>query len=191
MGGARDGNTNQVIAILRRCLDEGLTVEIEGLGVFRKSASEAIEFVPESRPTVFIAYAEEDYAAAERLYEDLTAAGCHAWLDKKKLLPGQNWPQAIERAIEVSDFFVACFSRRASARGGHFHSELRWALECAARRPLEAGYFIPVRLDDCRIPARVAREYHWVDLFPDWGAGVQRLLAVLRKPQRGEGRPAA
>jgi len=181
VGAANDRNTSQVIAILRRCLDEGLTVEIEGLGTFRKSASGGIEFVPEIRPTVFLAYAEEDYAAAERLYRDLTAAGCYAWLDKKKLLPGQNWPRAIERAIEVADYFIACFSRRAAARGGYFHSELRWALQCAARRPLDASYFIPVRLDDCRVPARVAREYHWVDLFPDWDAGVRRLLEALRK----------
>ena len=180
MAAREDRTTSQVIDILRRCLEEGLTVEIEGLGTFRKSASGSIEFIPETRPTVFIAYAEEDYPAAERLYRDLTAAGCHAWLDKKKLLPGQNWPRAIERAIEVADYFIACFSRRSAVRRGYFHSELRWALRCATRLPLGASYLIPVRLDDCRIPARVAREYHWVDLFPEWDAGLRRLLEVLR-----------
>ena len=32
------------------------------------------------------------------------------WLDRKKLLPGQVWTRCIDRAIENSDFFVACFS---------------------------------------------------------------------------------
>ncbi len=175
---------SQVIDIVRRSLEEGRTVEIEGLGTFRRSPSGAIEFLAESRPMVFIAYAEEDVEAAERLYHELCAAGCHAWLDKKKLLPGQNWPRAIERAIEVSDYFVACFSRHAAGRRGYFHSELRCALRCASRLPLGATYFIPVRLDDCRVPPQVAHEYHWVDLFPDWDRGVDRLLSTLGKKRR-------
>jgi len=116
-------------------------------------AGGGIEFVPESRRKVFIAYTEEEYRTAEKLYRALEDEGFDPWLDKKKLLPGQNWPRSIERTIETSDFFLACFSRRGVNKRGYFHSELRYALDCASRLPFGEIYFIPVRLDNCRVPA--------------------------------------
>ena len=47
----------------------------------------------------------------DRLFDGLETRGLSPWLDRRKLLPGQNWPRAIEEAIETSDFFIACFSR--------------------------------------------------------------------------------
>ena len=104
------GNTNQIVQILRQCLDEAASVEIEGLGVFRRHAG-GYEFFPSGGPRIFIAYVQEDVHQAERLYSAFQARGFDPWLDRKRLLPGQNWPRAIQQAIEVSDFFVACLSR--------------------------------------------------------------------------------
>ena len=171
----------QVAALLRRCLQHGSRVEIDGLGVFRPAAAGRFEFVPQTRPRVFIAYAQEDAAAAARLYQDFLQHGYQPWLDRKKLLPGQNWPRAIEEAIEVSDFFVACFSRRACGKRGWFQSELRYALDCARRLPLEEIYIIPARLEECRVPPRLSREFQYVDLFPDWEKGFRRILAAMRR----------
>ena len=86
----------------------------------------------QTKPRVFIAYVEEDLPFARKLYRAFEDNGFRPWLDKKKLMPGQNWPRAIETAIHTSDFFVACFSRRATSKRGSFHSELRYAL--SARR---------------------------------------------------------
>ena len=105
-------------------------------------------------------------------------------MDRKKLLPGQNWPRSIDQAISVSDFFVACFSQRASGKRGSFQSELRFALDCARRLPLEEVFFIPVRLEECRLPPRIMREFEYVDLFPGWEKGLGRILDVLRKRTR-------
>ncbi len=180
VSGGSDELLAQVALIVRKCLEEGFPVEIEGLGTFLPHANGGVEFVAETRPKVFIAYVEEDYQAAERLYNDLTAEGFDPWLDKKKLLPGQNWPRSIERTIEVSDFFIACFSRRAVGKRGYFHSELRYALDCAGRLPLGETYFIPVRLDNCQVPSQIARQIQYVDLFPSWEEGFQRVLSVMR-----------
>ena len=65
----------------------------------------------ETEPQVFLAYVEEDFATVRELANGLQAAGFSPWLDKQKLLPGQNWPRSIQRAIGISDFFVPCFSR--------------------------------------------------------------------------------
>lgn len=171
-------SVEQVVRILAECLREGYTVEIDGFGVFRPSP-QGYEFHPRTAPRVFLAYVREDLAQVERLYRALRRRGYEPWLDRKKLLPGQDWPRAIQRAIELADFFVACFSSRAVRKRGEFHSELRYALECARRLPLDDVYIVPVRLDECTVPARITREIQYVDLFPDWNAGINRLVAAL------------
>jgi hypothetical protein len=103
------------------------------------------------------------------------------WMDKEKLLPGQNWPRSIERAIEISDAFVPCFSRRSLAKRGQFQSELRWAMDCARRIPLEETFLIPVRLEPCGVPKRISDQVQYVDLFPDWERGMRRLVRALKK----------
>lgn len=112
-------------------------------------------------------------------------------MDKQKLLPGQNWPRAIEHAIEASDFFVACFSQRAVSKRGQFQAELRYALDCAARLPLEQIYLIPVRLEECQVPLRISRQFQYLDLFPDWDKGARRLAAAMRRRSAGQQHRAA
>ncbi|MFB3779438.1 MAG: toll/interleukin-1 receptor domain-containing protein [Bryobacteraceae bacterium] len=177
------GNTDQIVRILRHCLEEASSVEIDGLGVFRRHAG-GYEFLPARGPRIFIAYVEEDAAQAERLYGALRDRGFDPWLDRKKLLPGQNWPRAIQQAIEVSDFFVACLSTRAVRKKGQFQAELRYALDCARRAPLDQIYLIPVRLEDCPVPASITREIQYVDLFPDWDAGLRRVVAAIKGPNK-------
>ncbi len=187
--GARD----LIAEIVRESLAAGHAVEIEGLGTFRATPhaaggahtkKETYEFAPQTVAQVFIAYAAEDFLLASRLCEALQAAGCSPWLDKEKLLAGQNWPRAIERAIEVSDVFVACFSRRSVAKRGMFQQELRHAIECARRRPLDDPFVMPVRLEDCEVPRPIANHLQYVDLFPDWEKGVRRLARAIRKAAR-------
>jgi hypothetical protein len=183
--------STQIARIVRNCLERGRTVEIDGLGSFRPDSEGGFRFEPQMRPKVFLAYAAEDHAAADRLYREFTGKGFDAWLDRRKLLPGQNWTRAIEQAISVSDFFVACFSERSGGKRGNFQSELRYALDCATRLPLEDVYFIPVRIEECRVPARIAEEFQYVDLFPDWDEGFLRVLAAIRKQLRARRRTAA
>lgn len=181
----RNASCEQVARIVRRCLERGGSVEIDGLGSFRPQPSGGFRFLPQTRRRVFLAYVVEDAAAVDRLCAGLIAHGFDAWLDRRKLLPGQNWPRSIDHAISVSDYFVACFSQRAVDKRGSFQSELRYALDCARRTPLEEVFFIPVRLEECSLPARITREFQYVDMFPDWGKGMRRILSVLRKQRRG------
>jgi hypothetical protein len=171
----------QVARIVLRGVAEGKSVEIDGLGIFYPDARRGFRFVPRALPQVFIAYGAEDEPLAARLYEDLNRDGFRPWMDVRKLLAGQNWPRAIEAAIESSDFFVACFSGNSVRKKGGFQSELRYALDCARRVPLDEIYIVPLRLDDCAVPRIIQHELQYIDLFPDWDAGVDRLLAMLRR----------
>ena len=174
-----DSVTGQLSRIVIDSLARGNSVEIDGLGVFHPDPVSGFRFEARTRQQIFIAYVREDLEAAQRLYEELAEAGFAPWLDIKKLLPGQNWPRAIESAIETSDFFVACFSSRSVSKKGDFQAEIRYALDCARRMPLDEIFVVPVRLDGCPLPATIRRQYEYVDLFPDWSRGMRRLEAAL------------
>ncbi len=178
--------TRRIASLLREALERGGSVEIDGLGTLSPGGKQGFRFVAQNRPRVFIAYVEEDLSFAKKLYRAFKDNGFRPWLDKKRLMPGQNWPRAIETAIQTSDFFVACFSRRAVSKRGSFHSELRYALFCAAKVPLDDIFLIPLRLDDCAVPNRISKQIQYLDLFPDWETGVSRLVAVIQA--QGEAR---
>jgi hypothetical protein len=175
--------TRRMARIVRDALEHGMAVEIDGLGTFLPGRTRGFRFIEQTKARVFIAYVEEDLAAAKKLYTALEQHGFRPWLDRKKLLPGQNWPRAIETAIQASNFFVACFSQRSSCKRGSFHSELRFALNCAAQVPLDEIFFIPVRLDQCVVPRNISRKIQYVDLFPDWHDGVGTVVAVMKKQE--------
>lgn len=165
--------------VLEECLANRGTVVIEGLGKFHRRKDGQLRFTPQRAPRVFLAYVAEDVEQAQRLYQDLRRCGADPWLDRCRLVPGQNWPRAIESAIEVSDFFVPLFSQRSVVKRSQFHSELRYALECANRQPLDQPFMMPARLDECDVPQSIAKSVQYVDLFPEWSAGVAGLMAAI------------
>jgi hypothetical protein len=172
-------NNEQLADLIRRALRRFRRVEIDGLGVFQRGNTGLVSFREARRPRVFIAYATEDIAMAERLFRALRAREFAPWLDRRKLLPGQNWPRRIEDAIANADFFIACFSSKSVKKRGGFQAEVRFALDCASRLPIDDIFVIPVRLDDCKVPARIQRETQYVDLFPDFDAGAERVIATI------------
>lgn len=176
--------TDELVRVLRQCLAEGRRVEIDGLGTFRAAGGE-FQFEPDTRRRVFLAYAAEDAAKVERLYEALAVKGFEPWMDRRKLLPGQNWPRAIERAIRNSDFFVPCFSSLSGEKRGRFHAELRYALDCALNQPLDGVYIVPVRLEECQVPRQIQDQLQYVDLFPDFDAGLDRMAESMLRRRPG------
>lgn len=172
-----DHEMGQLVAlIVKQCIKDGDAVNLRGIGTFEEDDLENLRFIADSAPSVFIAYVQENSEMALRLHDDLAAAGLRPWIDERRLLPGQNWPRAIQRAIEGSDFFVGCFSGTAVRKRGQFPHELRLALKCADQMPLDDRFILPVRLDDCEIPRRIDSAIQHVDLFPDWDRGVDSLV---------------
>jgi hypothetical protein len=177
-------SAEQVAQAVIEGLAAGKAVEIDGLGVFFPDPARGFRFEPRRLPQVFLAHVREDRPAAERIYAELAGEGFSPWMDSQKLLPGQNWPRAIENAIDASDFFVACYSGNSVNKRGGFQAEIRYALDCARRIPLEEIFIVPVRLDACRLPRPIQRELQYVDLFPDWRRGLRRLTGMMRRELR-------
>jgi hypothetical protein len=177
-----------LLQLIGRRLREGASIEIGGMGSFQHDSKAQVIFHPAADPLVFIAYAQEDRAKAKKLFRALEAAGVNPWMDCQRLLAGQNWPRAIERTIEISDFFLGCFSSNSVSKRGQFQSELAFALNVATSFPQDELFFIPVRLNDCELPLRISSTTHYVDLFPNWERGLRKLICALRRHKRSEPR---
>ena len=135
---------------------------------------------------VFLCHASEDKPTVRDLYKRLDAEGwIDAWLDKEKLLPGQDWKMEIEKAVEEADVVIACISSHSVTKEGFIQKELRYILEQALEMPQGTIFVIPLKLNDCETP-RSLHAWQWVDYFPvpQRARAYERMLISLR--QRAE-----
>lgn len=137
-------------------------------------------------PRIFLSYAREDEARAEQLYQQLNEAGFRPWMDTRDLLPGEI--SAIKRAIQDSDFFVACLSEIAVRKRSYIRREIRGAVARREEMLEHDIYLIPVRLEECDVPEEL-RAHQWLDLFKP--NGWERLVKALRvgRERRGKTLP--
>ncbi len=140
-----------------------------------------------SKPKVFISYAREDSNQAEKLYADLMSAGIDTWLDTKNIPPGIEWATAIRKAINDSRYFLALLSNNSVEKRGHVQKELRAALEILDEFPETQVYLIPIRLEACTPSFERLTRLQWVDLFPLWEQGVDRILWAIQYSSSNEG----
>lgn len=140
----------------------------------------------ESIKTVFISYAREDSAEAERLYKNLKEAGAKPWLDKREIRAGQNWRLAISKAIKNTRYVLPLFSSRWVSKIGYVNKELKYALDILDNYPEDAIFIIPVRLDDCEIPFQKLEDKHYADLFPDWTSGIKQIFESMEIEVKSE-----
>lgn len=121
-------------------------------------------------PTVFVSYASEDTDAARRLADALIKLGFgDVWLDKRKLVAGDDWSDHIDDAIEHCDFFLPVLSRKADGRReGVFWEEWRKAVVRAMR--VNDAFLLPTGIDSTR-PDRTGYER----IFNGFTSGFRRI----------------
>ena len=126
---------------------------------------------------VFLCHAHSDVAVVRDLYRRLVQDGVDAWLDKEKLLPGQDWELEIRRAVRDADVVVVCLSKQFN-QAGFRQKEVRLALDAAMEKPEGEIFIIPVRLGECETLESL-RKWQWVDLFEE--AGYRRLMLAFNE----------
>lgn len=117
---------------------------------------------------VFLCHASGDKPVVQKLYSRLVNDGVDAWLDKEKLIPGQNWQIEIPKAVRNSDIVLVCLSTQSVNKEGFVQKEIKIALDAADEKPEGTIFIIPARLENCNVPERIS-QFHWVDLFADNG----------------------
>lgn len=133
---------------------------------------------------VFLCHSSGDKLAVIELYKRLVEDGIDAWLDKEKLIPGQDWQVEISKAVKNSDIILVCLSSQSVTKEGFVQKEIKFALDVADEKPEGIIFIIPVRLENCDVPERISK-LHWVDLFSD--DGYERLLKALQIRAKGIG----
>jgi TIR domain len=87
---------------------------------------------------VFVSYVREDAPLVQRLVTALRQAGIEVWIDKDGIKPGTRWQQAIWKAIQQGDCFIACFSESYTSRNRtYMNEELVLAIDELRKRTTE------------------------------------------------------
>lgn len=131
---------------------------------------------------VFLCHSSNDKPAVRALYEKLRAEPwIEPWLDEEELYPGQDWNLEIEKAIEETDVILVCLSNNSITKEGYVQREIRIALDYADYKPEGTLFIIPVRLEECTPPKRLAR-WQYADYFEGQRErGLERLLVSLNR----------
>jgi len=135
---------------------------------------------------IFLSYASQDAAAAQRICEALQAAGMEVWFDRSELRGGEAWDASIRRQIKACALFVALISRTTQSRDeGYFRLEWKLAVDRSHLMAPNRPFLLPVAIDDAReddnVPERF-REVQWMRLAPgpvpaEFAERIRRLLA--------------
>jgi hypothetical protein len=129
---------------------------------------------------IFISYASENLAFAEKLYLQLRSIpNVEPWFDKESLLPGEIWNMAIKKAIRESDYFIILLSKNSTTKKGFVQKELREAFDILDEF-LESNIFLlPIRIEDCEIHFEKLKAIQYTDFFPTWSNGIKKVLRVI------------
>ena len=135
---------------------------------------------------VFLSYASEDEAVAERICTSLRGAGIEVWFDQSELRGGDIWDQSIRKQIKTCALFIPIISKSTHARiEGYFRLEWKLGIDRSYLIAPDQTFLVPVVIDDTRddderVPEHF-REVQWTRLpggvttpaFVEW---IRRLL---------------
>jgi TolB-like protein len=135
---------------------------------------------------VFLSYASQDAAAAQRICGALHAGGVEVWLDTTELRGGDVWDQHIRRQIRDCALFLPIISVNTASRlEGYFRLEWKLAVDRSHLMAAEKPFLLPVVVDDTQdasahVPDKF-REVQWTrlphgDTPPAFVERVTRLL---------------
>jgi len=135
---------------------------------------------------VFVSYVRENTDVIDRICNYFDRNGIEYWLDRNNIEPGKDWKAAIRQAIVAGGLFLACFSAESvSKEKTHMNEELLLAIEIFRQKQSDSGWFIPLRISNCRLPTyeiapgKVLSDLQALDMHEDFHKGLERLGDVV------------
>jgi succinate dehydrogenase hydrophobic anchor subunit len=123
---------------------------------------------------VFISHASKDQKVARTICSALEGRGLKCWIASRDIGPGENFMEAIVRAIRACKVMVLVFSSAANNS-----DEIKREIVLAGQNKLVV---IPVRVEDVAPSDAFAYQFatrQWIDLFDDWEHQIERLTSWI------------
>jgi tetratricopeptide (TPR) repeat protein len=135
---------------------------------------------------VFVSYATADRKEALAVCKAVERRGLKCWISCRDVPPGENYQEAIVRAIRAADAMVLVFSEAANNS-----DEIKKELSLASKHhvPLMA-----LRIEDVEPSDAFAYELstrQWIDAFESWDRSIDSLVRHIKQVASAESRPAS
>lgn len=144
----------------------------------------AMDMTPSKPVSIFLCHATEDADAVLTLYAKLEAQQFRPWMDRKDLVPGEEWERAIWKAVRQADFFVVCLSERSVTKRSFLQREIKKAITIWEEKLVDDIYLIPARLTPCEMPSSLSH-LQWVNLYEPDGFDKLTEAILLGAKRRG------
>ncbi|HXQ46789.1 MAG TPA: TIR domain-containing protein, partial [Caulobacteraceae bacterium] len=125
--------------------------------------------------TVFLSHASKDKKMAETICQSLESRGVECWMATRDIHPGENFQEAIVRAIRAAKVMIFVFSANSNNS-----DEVKKEIALAGSNKL---FVIPVRVEDVAANEAFAYEFatrQWIDLFNDWETSLDTLMTQIK-----------
>src|SRR3954464_9497649 len=123
---------------------------------------------------IFLSFASNDRKPAETICKAVEQRGFSCWIATRNIAPGENFQEAITRAIRTAKVMILVFSAHANNS-----IEVKKEIALASRYNV---IVVPVRVEDVVPNDALTYELavrQWIDLFDDWEDGIERLVVHL------------
>jgi TPR repeat protein len=124
--------------------------------------------------SIFISHASRDRRIAETICSALENRGLRCWLANRNVAGGENFQEAVVRAIRSAKVMLLIFTANANDS-----DEVKKELVLASQNRL---IVIPLRVEDITPDDAFAYELatrQWIEMFDDWERGLERLVTRL------------
>jgi TIR domain len=123
---------------------------------------------------IFISYSSADQRIAETICDAVQSRGHQCWIACRNVGPGENFQEAIVKAIRSAKLMILVFSGNANNS-----DEIKKEVVLAGRHRLTV---VPVRVENVAPNDALAYEFatrQWVDLFKDWEYHMEQLASQI------------
>ena len=126
---------------------------------------------------VFLSYSRSDAPMVDKIASDLQKEGIDIWLDRKDIIPGQNWEQQIRRALTDATFVVV-FISKSSLQSKAVQYEYRAAFQNQER--MGGTRLLPVLLEKVELPEFLSK-IQYADFTESYYQGMQSIIRAIRE----------
>jgi hypothetical protein len=124
---------------------------------------------------IFISHSSLDRKVAETICNALESRGLHCWIAYRDVGPGDNFQEAIVKAIRSAQLMLLVFTNNANNS-----QEIKKEIVLASHHHIAV---IPLRVEDVAPNDALAYEFatrQWFDLYKNWDREIERLAAQIR-----------